>query len=207
MQILEPRIENRDRTKRIAAVRSGLGSRFSALDSGFTLIETFVAVTILTFAVVAPLSLANRSLTTARYARDQVVASNLAQDAVEFVRAKRDFNLIQIAKTGSGVWNDGLPTSVQPAADRPFIVDSVSGLVQECNGPCEKMQFDGTTGLYTHAVGNPSLFTRTVTMRQSPTNDLEATVRVVVTWRSSVIGGARSVIIEDELYGWIPNQN
>jgi type II secretory pathway pseudopilin PulG len=172
----------------------------------FTLIETFVAVTILSFAVTAPLSLASKSLSTARYARDQVVASNLAQDAVEFVRAKRDFNLIQIAKTGSGDWLTGLPFSTPPAADKPFTVDSVSGDIDECSGSCGKILFDTVTGLYTYASGNPSLFTRTVTMKQSVTNPLEATVRVVVSWRSAVYGGLRSVIIEDELYGWIPEQ-
>lgn len=173
----------------------------------FTLIETFVAITILSFAVIAPLTLASQSLSTARYARDQVVASNLAQDAVEFVRAKRDFNLIQIARTGSGNWIDGLPVSVPPAPDMPFVVDSVSGVVNTCNGPCDKILFDVATGLYTYTTGNPSLYTRTVTMRQSPTNPLEATVRVVVSWRSAVYAGQRSVVIEDELYGWIPNQN
>jgi prepilin-type N-terminal cleavage/methylation domain-containing protein len=174
---------------------------------GFTLIETFVAVTILAFAVTAPLSLASRSLSTARYARDQVVASNLAQDAIEFVRAKRDFNLIQIAKTGTGDWSAGLPVSVPPATDRPFIVDSVTGSIAECTGSCDKMLFDGATGLYTYSSGNPSLYTRTVTMKRSVTNPLEASVRVVVSWRSAVYGGQRAITIEDELYGWIPNQN
>lgn len=176
-------------------------------ERGFTLIETFVAVSILAFAVVAPLSLASRSLSTARYARDQVIASNLAQDALEFVRARRDLNLITIARIGTGVWNEGLPTSVPPGLDKPFVVDSVSGLIQECTSSCDKMLFDDATGLYTYSTGVPSLYTRTVTMRQSTTNPLEATVRVVVSWRSAVYGGQRSVIVEDELYGWIPEQN
>lgn len=174
---------------------------------GFTLIETFVAITILSFAILAPLSLASQSLSTARYARDQVVASNLGQDAVEFVRAKRDFNLIQIAKTGSGDWLSGIPTSLSGGLEKPFVVDSVAGTVQECSGGCSKILFDGVTGLYTYSTGNPSIYTRTVTVKQSPTNPLEATVRVVVAWRSAVYGGQRSVIIEDELYGWIPEQN
>jgi prepilin-type N-terminal cleavage/methylation domain-containing protein len=174
---------------------------------GFTLIETFVAVSILSLAVVAPLTLASRSLSTARYARDQVVASNLAQDAIEFVRAKRDFNLIAIAKTGAGDWAAGLPTSTPPQSDKPFVVDSVSGVVTECASVCDKILFDNATGLYTYTTGNPSLFTRTVTMKISPTNALESTVRVVVSWRSAVYGGQRSVIIEDQLYGWIPEQN
>jgi hypothetical protein len=30
---------------------------------------------------------------------------------------------------------------------------------------------------------------------------------VVVSWRSAVYGGQRAVTVEDELYGWIPEQN
>jgi Tfp pilus assembly protein PilV len=175
--------------------------------SGFTLIETFVAVTILAFSIVAPLSLANRSLATARYARDQVVASNLAQDAVEFVRARRDRNLIGIAKNGTGTWNAGIPTTLPPAPEAPFTVDSVNGAITSCTGACAELRYDTTTGLYSYMTGVPSPYTRTVTFVQSPTNPLEARLRVVVSWRSHAFGGPRAVTIEDQLYGWVPTQN
>jgi len=57
---------------------------------GFTLIETLIAVTILTFAVSGPLYTAGRALVAAEIARDQLVASYLAQEGVESVRAMRD---------------------------------------------------------------------------------------------------------------------
>lgn len=176
--------------------------------SGFTLIETFVAISILAFAIIAPLSLASRSLATARYARDQVVASNLAQDAIEFVRAKRDYNLIVIAKTGTGDWASGIPVSTPPASDIPFIVDSVYGTIRQCTGTCESIRYDTASGLYTYDTASTvSPYRRTLTVRRSTTNPDEATVRAQVTWRSSVFGTDRTVTIEDELYGWVPTQN
>jgi type II secretory pathway pseudopilin PulG len=175
--------------------------------SGFTLIETFVAVSILAVSVVAPLSLASRSLAIARYSRDQVVATHLAQDAIEYVRAKRDANLLGIARTGLGNWVNGLTISAKNAALQPFIVDSVYDQVIPCSGTCAPLKFDASTGLYTYTLGKASIYTRTVTLVRSATEPLEATLTVTVTWRSGGVGGARRVVIEDELYGWIPEQN
>ena len=57
---------------------------------GFTLIETMVAVTILTLAVAGPLMTASRAIVAAQSARDQLTASYLAQEGIEYVRAMRD---------------------------------------------------------------------------------------------------------------------
>src|SRR3989338_9606391 len=58
--------------------------------TGFTLIETLVAVTILTFAVVGPMFTASRSIVAAQLANDQITASYLAQEGIEYVREVRD---------------------------------------------------------------------------------------------------------------------
>ena len=70
---------------------------------GMTLIETLVAISILAVAIVAPMTLTMQSLSSAYYARDQVVASNLAQEAIESVRAVRDGNILRIALNGPDV--------------------------------------------------------------------------------------------------------
>src|SRR3989344_5745503 len=61
---------------------------------GFTLIETLVAVTLLSVAITAPMSLTTRSLAAAYYARDQITAFHLAQEAIESVRHARDHNIL-----------------------------------------------------------------------------------------------------------------
>ena len=52
------------------------------MKKGFTLIETLVAVSLLTVAIVAPMTLTARSLSAAYYARDQITAFHLAQEAI-----------------------------------------------------------------------------------------------------------------------------
>lgn len=58
--------------------------------TGFTLVETLIAITIVTFATTGPLFTASQSITAAEIARDKLVASYLAQEALEYVRAMRD---------------------------------------------------------------------------------------------------------------------
>lgn len=60
------------------------------MKKGFTLIETIVAITILTFAVAGPLFTASRAIVAARAASYQLTASYLAQESVEYVRMLRD---------------------------------------------------------------------------------------------------------------------
>lgn len=72
----------------------------------FTLIETLVAVTLLTFAVVGPLTAANRGLVVATTARDQLTASYLAQEGIETARLIRDDDyLSNYPATTGNAWN------------------------------------------------------------------------------------------------------
>lgn len=58
--------------------------------SGFTLVETLVAVLILTLSVGALLSLASGGFYSVRYSRNQIVANNLLQESIEYIRNTRD---------------------------------------------------------------------------------------------------------------------
>jgi type II secretory pathway pseudopilin PulG len=59
----------------------------------FTLVETLVAISILMLAVTGPLFYASESLKAAIYAKDQITAFYLAQDAFEQIRGIRDGNI------------------------------------------------------------------------------------------------------------------
>jgi prepilin-type N-terminal cleavage/methylation domain-containing protein len=57
---------------------------------GFTLVETMVAIAIVTIAIVGPLMTASRTLVAAYTASDQLTASYLASEAIEYVQSMRD---------------------------------------------------------------------------------------------------------------------
>jgi type II secretory pathway pseudopilin PulG len=72
---------------------------------GFTIVETLVAISVLMIAVAGPLVVANKSLTAALYAKDQMFASYLAQEGVEYLRNVKDNN---IANAVGGGWLDSI---------------------------------------------------------------------------------------------------
>lgn len=62
---------------------------------GFTLLEALVATSILMVAVAAPITIAQKGLSSAVYSKNQMIASYLAQDAIEYIKNKRDENFIK----------------------------------------------------------------------------------------------------------------
>ncbi len=92
------------------------------MKEGFTLIETLVAISILMIAIAGPLTVAHKGLTSALYARDQMIASYLAQDAIEYIKNFRDNNVL--AGDSSIPWNAGFSGCMKPSK---CIVDTYQG--------------------------------------------------------------------------------
>lgn len=58
-------------------------SKTTEIKKGFTLIETMVAITILMIAIIGPMSIISRYFSDNNYARNQIIASSLAQEGAE----------------------------------------------------------------------------------------------------------------------------
>jgi len=71
--------------------------------SGFTLIETMVAVAILMVAIAGPLNIAEKGLIAADNSRDQTIAAYLAEDLMEYVKNIRDDNILA-GNTSGTTW-------------------------------------------------------------------------------------------------------
>ena len=103
--------------------------------AGFTLIETLVAVSLLSVSIVAPMALTTQSLTAAYYARDQVTAFNLAQEGIEAIRAIRDGQILQISQNANAT---GIDLFGPIPVDQDFTIDSrqssPSNAIQTCSG-------------------------------------------------------------------------
>lgn len=61
---------------------------------GFTLIETLVAITIFTIALVAMLSISGRGISDINISKNKLIANYLGDEAIEGVRALRDKYLL-----------------------------------------------------------------------------------------------------------------
>src|ERR1035437_8020416 len=74
--------------------------------SGFTLVETLVAIAILMIAIAGPLTVAEKGLSAAIYARDKLIGSYLAQDGMEAIKNIVDTNQIYIGRTANSDVSD-----------------------------------------------------------------------------------------------------
>ncbi|MEI6528758.1 MAG: prepilin-type N-terminal cleavage/methylation domain-containing protein [bacterium] len=69
---------------------------------GYTLMEALVAIAIIMVAVASPITIAQKGLNSAVYSKNQLIASYLAQDAIEYVKNLRDQNILK-----GNVWYTG----------------------------------------------------------------------------------------------------
>jgi len=178
--------------------------RLSTVDhqrlAGFTLIETLVAISLLMVAIVAPMSLTTRSLSTAYYARDQITAFHLAQEAIETIRHRRDGNILKNALGDSSV---DLLAEIPSVTGEPFIVDTRDGSMEPCLGVCDPLRTDGEIYGYGDGAGwTATRFTREVRAKFVEGSSDEVRISVTVSWQSGSFK-VRSFTIFENLYRWI----
>lgn len=185
--------------------------------SGFTLIETLVAVLLLSTAITGPLTIASKGLNATLIAKDQFIAFYLAQDAMEQVRFLRDSSCL-----ASGGGSDGCPasgangwlstlnnclTSVSPDG---CILDSLSTQPSSpaaCTGACSPMRYDPTSRIFNY---NPVMsvapqnFVRTVKIQNDPAGASpdEAIVTVEVKWTDRVGITHAPVTVRENIFRW-----
>ncbi len=92
---------------------------------GFTIVETLIAIGILMAAIAGPIAISQKSLKTGLITKDNMVATYLAEEAMEVIKAKISYNVF---KNGIASWNDGL-TNGSYAAIRTedFEIDNDAG--------------------------------------------------------------------------------
>ncbi len=143
---------------------------------GFTLLETLVAISILSVSVAAALSMGQKSLQSAYYSRDEATAYNLAAEGIELVRNVRDNDALS-----GNTWLASLATCL-PANGGHCKIEPTTDAVSSCSGTCVKLN-QTTAGLYTYSSGSASKFTRDIQVVQSSSApSREATITVTITW-------------------------
>ncbi len=173
---------------------------------GFTLIETMVAVTIITIAVAGPMLVASRSIVAAQIARSQLTANYLAQEGIEYVRAMRD-NEYLATLDSTTAW-DNFIAGIEPYCLTPknCMLDPVSSPMGYGIGSSVET-YVGNAPLYLTNSGYtqqnlsgsaPTVFTRTIQVLRISNNDERITSKV--SWNFH--GTLYSVTVTSHLTPW-----
>lgn len=171
---------------------------------GFTLVETLIAIAIISIAITGPFQVVQSVLQTSYTARDELIAAALAQEGMEYVRQVRDSNGLYNNNHGGGRnWLEGFNGTAGPDC---FTNACVVDVGQQTKVSCGNMTCTGlplylsTDSLYTQVVtANPTRFTRKVNFANTG-NPSEALVTVTVSW---TYHGAHSVVLTEDLTDWL----
>lgn len=176
--------------------------------SGFTIIETVIAIFILSLAMGTLLTLAANGYYSVRYARNQIVADNLVQEAVEVIRNTRDNALYDEATNTAARWAQLRNTFNPCFTTNGCVVDiyTTGSLVVACSAKCPYLTYYENQGIYGYSFaypfsgGNtfPTSYVRTVKMSQTQNDHIRGTV--TVEWLDG--GRTRSVVQDFLLTNW-----
>lgn len=177
---------------------------------GFTLLEALVAISILMVAVVAPITIAQRGLSSAIYSKSQMIASYLAQDAVEYIRNKRDEVTLNNSNTNNwsnlSIFGD-YQSKTLCFSDNGCQIDTIKQDINQAVKDFSStvpLQKDGSNGLYGYDIngGADTNFTRQVKLELRPVTGVttsldEVLITVTVGW-----GGGNEVVVKTLMYNY-----
>lgn len=171
---------------------------------GFTLLEALVAISILMVAVVAPITISQKGLSSAIYSKSQMIASYLAQDAIEYIKNKRDeYSINHLDAYNNPDWGNfgifelckapgGIGTGCQIDTIKQVDIENNNGGEAVSAYSSASHLFIDNNGFYgyTSAGSKETIFTRQIKITMNPfsetnSNSDEANVNVVVHWGSN----------------------
>lgn len=176
---------------------------------GFSIIEVVIASFIVVIGFTAVLELGIRSEANLSFSQERLVAANLAQEGIEYIRNLRDECYI---KACAG-WLDEFQNEAGdvPGVGSEFCYKQIDVSKQNPElGPQSSVDCDNTdsapfilfnkgTG-YGYNVGSPTSFKRVVILRRPENRDYELEITSVVSgvWR----GKKFEIKAEDHLFNW-----
>lgn len=166
------------------------------------MLETLVAVFLVTIAIVTFLGSAARGIVSTREALNRVNAQLLAQEGIEIVRNIRDNQAISTPQiplaTGSGILNPNFCSPAGCTFDITSLTSQTGGVCANISSSCAKLYTSGN-GLYAHTGSSPTPFSRLITISQDGSNEA-AKVTSVVQWNNG--NSTESIKVVTYLTNW-----
>ncbi len=184
---------------------------FHKKESGFSLVETLVAISILLIVIVGPMTISMRTAKSSSFASEQIQAFFLAQEGLELAQKTRDDLLLRNFLTTGPLLNPWA-TFTNPSGTYANCFLSTGCGLQWGGTPgslavplscsvtsCLLYRAAGGRGWFTHgSVGTtPTIFTRRIYYSGS---GAAIQVRSVVTWRTGSLVTEQRVQVDTYLY-------
>jgi prepilin-type N-terminal cleavage/methylation domain-containing protein len=177
--------------------------------TGFTLVETLVAISILTLSILGTFTAVQNGLATSSFAKDQVTAFYLIQEAMEYARNIRDDNglstLYALENGGSTVpWLTSMSNIPSDPCyfGKTCIIDSSLKQMTSCSGgfgTCPFISQNSSSKLYGHSTGGSWVLTKfRREMQFESVSSQEVAVTVRVSWVSGSFG--KTITVKQTLF-------
>jgi len=181
--------------------------------SGFTLVETLVAVSIFTISILALLVVLTQGISDTIYAKEKITASYLAQEGIEYMRNIRDTFVLYDAADSQTGWNAFNNKLVSASCATPFgcyfddqninyasqTQPMVGITLTACGTSCPTLLYDGVTGKYGYEAGTDAGFIRKIEIIQISGD--ETKIFSTVSWVQG--SGVYSITFSENLFNWI----
>lgn len=186
----------------------------SKLTTGFTLVETLVALFIFSVSVIAVMSALSQGITSTSYAKNKMIAENLSQEGIEYFRNMRDTymlysddknvgwnNFMDKLNNGSciaeGCYFDSDEDHMQIGQDMP--ITNIEVKLYDVGGECSKLKYETSSGKYNCYSGDATTFSRKIRIEQIDGDNIK--IISEVTFSNGTNTGAIS--LSENLSKWI----
>lgn len=180
--------------------------------SGFSLVETLVAITILLIVITGPLTISSTAARSTSFSSEQVVAFFLAQEGVEIAQKARDDLILQNLPNTVG-WDDFSDDSASGVFSICFkstgcglslSADAVGSLTTayDCDNKKCNLYYDASNdrSRYNHESTGSIItpYTRTIYFEKVNLHEVKVTSKV--TWRTGSQRAGQEVMVETYLF-------
>jgi len=178
-------------------------NKLTAVHSGFTLVETLVAISIFSLSILGLISVLSQGIADINYAKQRMVGEYLAQEGIEYVRNIRDTYTIYHPQSGQDGWDD-FKAKLAPCVGvtcgvDPLLPGSDAGSVFQC--PPENCDLFLNNGAYNISIygGANTGFRRRMQIVETTADEME--VYVSVNWAQG--SGNKEVKFYETLFNWM----